>query len=534
MKKWGVLILLSLSTFIIVIDTTIMNVSISALVNDLNTTVSGIQGAISIYALVMASFIMIGGKLADIFGKKRVFIAGLVFFGIGTFTASLSTSLIMLIIGWSIIEGIGAALMFPNLQTILRDKYQDADRALGYAILGAVGAIGAAVGPIAGGFLTTFFTWRYAFALEVIIVIAVLLMTFLIKKDVIEKIKPKFDFVGALLTTIGLGTFVLGVLLIQTYGLWLAKKPFMIFGMEISIFGLSIVPFIIAFSIVILLILFKWAASKEKQNQGVLFHPSIFNIKGFLVSVITRSTQMMILAGVLFSLPLFMQISLEFNAIETGIGLIPFSISVLISALLGAKLSKSISANRLIQGGFLLIIIGAFLLAITIENVIIINNLIIPTSIIGFGSGLIASQIVNFILSLAKKEQTSEASGINGTFEQLGNSVGVAIIGTLLIITLSSYASQQIYDSNIIPAEYKQEFVQAIEKDTQILDNSSLNSALTNAGIENDEIKNEILVINQNARSVAFKSAMVFTTIIGLTGFVTSFYLPIKRLDKSE
>ena len=173
MKKWTLLSLLSAAMFIIVIDTTIMNVSISALVEDLNTTVGGIQSAISIYALVMASFMLIGGKLADIIGKKRTFLVGLVIFGVGTSIASFSQSLGMLIFGWSLLEGLGSALMMPSIQTLLRDTYEGKDRAAAYGIISAVGAIGAALGPIVGGFLTTYASWRWAFRLEVLIVIGV-------------------------------------------------------------------------------------------------------------------------------------------------------------------------------------------------------------------------------------------------------------------------------------------------------------------------------------------------------------------------
>lgn len=216
MNKWMSLIVLAMATFIIVIDTTIMNVSISALIVDLDTTVSGIQGAISIYALVMASFILIGGKLGDILGKKKTFLIGTVLFGIGTLTASMSSNLGALILGWSIVEGLGAALMLPNIQTLLRDEYEGKDRAFAYSIISAIGAVAAAVGPIVGGYLTTFHSWRWAFLLEVLIVIAVLVLSRSIKADVSLPGKPKFDIGGAFLSVSGLSSIVLGILLGQT------------------------------------------------------------------------------------------------------------------------------------------------------------------------------------------------------------------------------------------------------------------------------------------------------------------------------
>ncbi len=244
MKKWTVLALLSAAMFIIVIDTTMMNVSISALVEDLNTTVSGIQAAISIYALVMASFMLIGGKLADIGGKKRMFVIGLCIYGVGTTTASFSQGLGMLIIGWSILEGLGAALMMPNIQTLLRGQYEGEDRAKGYGVIGAVGAIGAALGPIVGGFLTTYASWRWAFRLELLIVIAILVYRNRMPADQLAAKRPKFDYVGALLSITGWSSIVLGFLMIQSYGLWHAKQPLVIGDLELAPFGLSVVPFI--------------------------------------------------------------------------------------------------------------------------------------------------------------------------------------------------------------------------------------------------------------------------------------------------
>ncbi|MFN2115328.1 MAG: MFS transporter, partial [Anaerolineae bacterium] len=218
MQQWGVLVILSMAVFIIVIDTTIMNVSITALVDDLSTTVSGIQAAIALYALVMASFILMGGKLADILGKRHVFLAGLVIFGVGTSIASLASSLAVLVVGWSLIEGIGSALMMPNIQTILRGEYEGENRAYAYGMISAVAAIGAAAGPILGGMLTTYASWRWAFRLEVAIVLIVLALSGRIARDVPADPRPGFDIVGALLSIAGWSTIVLGVLLGQPYG----------------------------------------------------------------------------------------------------------------------------------------------------------------------------------------------------------------------------------------------------------------------------------------------------------------------------
>jgi MFS family permease len=308
MKKWMVLVTLSMSMFIIVIDTTIMNVSISALIEDLDTTVGGIQAAIALYALVMASFMLIGGKLADILGKKRTFLLGVVIFGIGTFLASISQSLTMLIIGWSIIEGLGSALMMPNIQTLLRARYDAADRAFAYGIISAVAAVGAAVGPIVGGFLTTFYSWRWAFRLEVVIVIVVILLSRHLTADKAPTGRARFDFLGALLSVSGWSALVLGILLGQSYGFWQAKQPFVVGGLQIAPLGLSIVPILLGAGVLLITLLFSWERKLEEDGGGGLFKPSLFSTPGIIPGFAVRFVQMGTTAAFLFIMPLMCQL----------------------------------------------------------------------------------------------------------------------------------------------------------------------------------------------------------------------------------
>ncbi len=520
MKKWGVLIILSLSMFIIVVDTTIMNVSISALVEDLNTTVGGIQAAISIYALVMASLILTGSKLADVIGRKRTFTIGLLFFGVGTFTAAFSQSLLWLILSWSILEGIGSALMLPNIQTVLRGEYDGKDRATGYGVIGAVSAVGAALGPIIGGYLTTFHTWRYAFLFEVAIVIAILLLRGLIKKDVIAKIRAKLDYVGTALSFVGLSSIVLGFLLVSDYGLWLAKKPFVIGGAELSPFGLSIVPFMIGFGVLILLLLFKWESRLESQHKNPLFKPSLFKRPGLTAGLSVDFVRVGVTAGLLFTFPLFLQITHEFNAMQTGVALLPFSAAVLIFSLGGARFSSKFRAKRIIQSGLVLTIIGLFYLAIAIDpqNA---TKIIPATVIIGAGIGLMASQVINLVLTTVKPKDTSEAAGLDGTAQQLGNAIAVALVGSVLFAVLSSSLVKGINESEVISQESKASATQRIEEGVELLTDTQLTIVLTDAGIE-QELSEDVFKINSEARVTAFQSALLFLVFAGALGFVAS------------
>ena len=528
MKKWMVLITLSMSMFIIVIDTTIMNVSISALIEDLDTSVGGIQAAIALYALVMASFMMIGGKLADILGKKRTFIAGVVIFGIGTFMASISQSLTMLIIGWSFIEGLGSALMMPNIQTLLRDKYDGSDRAFAYGIISAVAAVGAAVGPIVGGFLTTYYTWRWAFRLEVLIVAVVLVLSRYIVKDNVSAKRPGFDLLGALLSITGWSALVLGILLGQNYGFWYAKQPFMLGSLEIAPLGLSIVPVLMATGIFLITLLFSWERQLEEKGGGGLFKPSLLKTPGLISGFAVRFVQLGTTAAFLFTMPLLFQLSFEFTAMQTGRALIPFSAGLLVFAVLGARLSARYSAKGIIQVGFLLVIAGLVIIAGTIKPDAVPSDL--ATGVVfGMGLGLIASQILNLILSSVSAEDTAEASGLNGTFEQLGNAVGVALVGTIMLGGLIAGVQDNIYDSSAVPEQHKAALIEAAESSVYLMSNTELENELNNIGAS-AAVKSEALSIYSLARTQAFQAGLSFLIFISLLGLVKTTMLPKRKL----
>jgi len=528
MKKWMVLVILAMSMFIIVIDTTIMNVSISDLVEDLDTTVVGIQSAISLYALVMASFMLIGGKLADILGKKRTFLLGVVIFGVGTFMASTSQSLTMLLIGWSVLEGLGSALMMPNIQTILRSEYEGADRAFAYGMISAVGAVGAAVGPIIGGFLTTYYSWRWAFRLEVLIVIIVLALSSQLKADEMPAERPKFDFPGALLSIFGWSAIVLGILLGQDYGFWLAKKAFAIASLELAPFGLSIVPFLVGLGILLIMLLFRWERRLEEKGASGLFKPSLFSTPGLAPGFAVRFVQMAIMAAFLFITPLLLQLTFEFTAMQTGLALVPFSLGLLAFAILGAKLSARFRAKGIIQVGLVLAIAGLTVITVTIKPNVTPADLASGV-LFGLGLGLIASQILNLVLSSVEAKDTAEASGLNGTFEQLGNSIGVALVGAMMLGTLVAGLQQSIIANPAIPNEQKADLVAAVETGVQLMSNSQLESGLDATGVD-AALKTEIIATYAQARIQAFRAGMVFLAFVALAGLIMTIGLSDRKL----
>ncbi len=528
MKKWGALITLALAMFIIVIDTTIMNVSISALVEDLHTTVSGIQAAISIYALVMAAFILIGAKLSDIFGKKHIFIIGLIIYGLGTTVASFSTSLVMLIIGWSIMEGIGGALMIPNIQVLLRGEYEGADLAYAYGMIGAVGAVGAAIGPIVGGFFTTFFSWRWAFRTELVIVVIVLVLSRYLTKDRLPEERPQFDAMGAGLSVFGWSSIVLGILLAQKYGFFLAKEPFAIGSFSIAPLGLSISPILVGLGLLLVWLLFYWEERLEEHGRDSLFKPSALNVPGLKTGFAVRFIQVGITAAFLYILPLLLQLSFNFTAMQTGVALMPFSLSLLLFALLGARFSARFFANRIIQIGFIVAVAGLGALGASIQPEAAASDLVLG-ALFGAGLGLIASQILNLILSSVAEEDTAEVAGLTSTFEQLGNAIGVALVGTVMLVALATVMQQKINESAVLPEEAKPAMMTAVAEGIQLMSDEQLTNGLEAAGADPAMVA-EIGALYDQSRTEAFRAGVGLLIFAGLAGLMASLWLPKRKL----
>ena len=528
MKKWSSLIILSMAMFIIVIDTTIMNVSITALVEDLGTTVSGVQAAISIYALVMAAFMLIGGKLGSIFGVKRIFVAGVACFGVGTGIASFSRSLGMLIIGWSVIEGLGSALMMPNIQTLLRKTYDGEDRAYAYGIISAVAAVGMAVGPIAGGLLTTYASWRWAFRLEVLIVIIILVLHGRIKRDSLPEQRPGFDYNGALISIMGWSSIVMGTLLIGDYGLFEAKKALVIGSWEIAPLGLSVAPFIIAFGLLLIMGLFRWERRLEDKGGDGLFKPSLFRVPGLSSGFAVRFVSLFVTAAFMFTFPLLLQLTFEYSAIETGLTLMPFSIALLITAIVGARLSSRFKAKRIIQVGFLTVIAGLVFMEATIQPGLQPSDLA-SGSLFGAGLGLIVSQILNLIFSSVDAKDTPETTGLNGTFEQLGNAMGVALVGVIMLASLTSGIQKGVEESVPIPEDQRDAVIQSVESGIELVSDSQLYSELEASGAS-EATRTEVLEIYSVSRTDAFKASIAFLLVVSVAGLILTTGLSDRKL----
>ena len=412
--SWVPLIIVALASFIIALDATFMNVSISQVVADLNTDVSTIQMIMSFYTLITAAFMLLSAKLQDIVGKKKLFLIGTALYGVGTFTAAISSSATMLFIGWSVIEGIAGALMMPATVSIISGTYSGEKRTVALAIVGVMGAIAAAIGPLFGGVMTTFLSWRYGFACELIIVFIILLMQSKIPNFVPTESKSDLDITGALISFVGLVLLVLGIL---------SLSKDITTSVATIILGLIALAGFALFEI------------RRKRNGKVpLLDMSLFKDRNLRVGSLILLLSYLAMGGALFAVSLFLQSVLELNAFNTGLTTLPLTMGLLIFAVLAPSLTGKMKHKTIMAIGCIMSIAGCLLLSYQFRLDTETLNLVPGLFVMGAGLGFLMALCTDISLVNISKESQNNASGVNTTSQTLGESLGTAVIGIILIL----------------------------------------------------------------------------------------------------
>jgi EmrB/QacA subfamily drug resistance transporter len=531
LRKWLPLIVLSSALMIIIIDTTVLNVSIRNMLDDLNTNVQGIQWVISAYSLTLAALTVTGGRLGDLFGRKKMFRIGAVLFALGSLVTSLAPTIAWVIIGNAIIEGIGAALMMPATASLLVNNYRGKDRALAFAIWGSVAASAAAIGPILGGWLTTNYSWRWAFRINLVVVALLLIGSRFIKEARERAEKQELDFIGILLSSIGLTSIVYGLIESSTYGWVMAKSPFALWGHSASPFGLSISIITIVAGLAIMA-LFGWYEYRhEQRGHTPLVSLGLFRNRQFTAGSVTTALLAVGQTGLIFAIPIFYQSVLQLDAFHTGLGLVPMSLAIMIGAPSALKLTKRLLPKQVIQLGFVISIIGVAYLFLTLSPTSTPWTLAPGLFIYGLGMGFGFSQLGNLTLSAVSVEQSGEASGVNNTIRQIGASFGSAIIGAALIATLTSSIVSKIETSPVIPDAARPAILQQVKAAGS---NIEFVSPPQNQQVP-AEIAEEITTLTHESTVEGNKVALLFTGGFAVLALAFSSLLPsIKDLETGQ
>ncbi len=520
--KWGALIVLGAAQFLMVLDQSVMNVSISQLVADFDTSVTTIQAVITLYSLVMAALMITGGKLGDLIGRKRVFGIGLVIYGVGSGLTAVSWSVPTLALGWSILEGIGAAMVLPALVALVAGSYSGSARTTAYGVLGGVAGAGIAVGPILGGWLTTNATWRLVFAGEVVIVIAILLTLRLLREPEQGERPAGLDWVGSVLSALGLGLIVFGVLQATNWG-WLEPR-----NSPVEPFGFSLAPFVVAGGGLLLWAFRAWERRREELGREPLVRFAIF-ANGPLRSGLTMFlSQNLILLGIFFVIPLYLQIVQGFDAFETGVQMLPVSITMLVTAMSAQRLSRWAPRSIVRVGLGLLLVADIFLLS-TIEPDIDTTDFGIAMGVLGVGLGLLASQLGNVVQSAVTDRERSEAGGLQFTAQQLGAALGTALAGAVLITGLIGAFTTKLADNPAVSAETNQEVGIRIESGVSFVDSDQVATAASEAGLDGEEA-DAVVDEYEDSQLQALKLALLMVGFVVVASFAGTKRLPDKPL----
>jgi MFS family permease len=524
----AVLITLAAAQFVMILDSSVMNVSIATVAKDLNTTVVGIQTAITLYTLVMASLMITGGKMGAILGRKRAFTIGCVIYACGSLTTAVSPNLAVLMFGWSFLEGVGAALVMPAIVALVASNFGRAERPKAYGLVAAGGAIAVAVGPLIGGLFTTYWSWRYVFVGEVLIVGVVLLLNRR-TADTPSEEGARLDLVGTALSALGLGLVVYGILRSGTWGFvtpkpdapeWLGLSPviWLLLGGGAVLFGFLV-----------------WEKHRRDSGQAALLDPAILRIPLLRSGVVAFFFQYLLQAGLFFAVPLFLSIALGLSAIDTGLRILPLSLTLVIAAIGIPKVFPKASPRRVSQLGFLVLFIAIVVFVAALDAGAGPEIVTWPMLLAGLGIGMLASQLGAVTVSSVPDEQSGEVGGLQNTASNLGISIGTALAGAVLISVLSSSFFSGIASNPAVPKDLTSKAQTELTSGVPFISDADLETALDDAGVSKTASA-AIVDENADARLDALRASLSVLALLALVALFFSRGLPTTpaAVDQSE
>lgn len=503
-----VLLTLAAGQFIMTLDSSVMNVSIATVAADVGTTVSGIQTAITLYTLVMASLMIIGGKIGAKIGYRRAFMIGCVIYALGSLTTAVSQNLRVLLLGWSLLEGIGATLILPSIVALIAVNFGTSERPKAFGIVSAAGAVAVAAGPLIGGFMTTYFSWRWVFVGEVV---GIVIIFFVARKlsDPEREADTPIDLVGAVLTAAGLAIAVFGVLRSSVWG-WVRPKPD-----ARELLGISATFWLIVGGLLILWVLLQWETRLEREGKTPLIRPSMFKNERLTSGMTMFFFQYLIQAGVFFVIPLFLSIVLGLSALDTGIRLLPLSLSLLVAALGVPKFFPQISPRLAVRVGVLCMLGGVLMLLAGIDLDAGVEVVAVPLLLLGAGIGMLASQLGSVTVSSVPDSQSSEVGGLQNTATNLGASLGTALAGSVLIAVLTSSLLGGLNTSADIPASVATSATTQLASGAPFISDAALEQGLSDAGITGAE-ESAILDSNRKARIDGLHASLALIALVAV------------------
>ncbi|MGW7330994.1 MFS transporter [Streptomyces sp. NPDC054840] len=510
-----VLLALASGQFLMALDSSVMNVSIATVAEDVGTTVSGIQGAITAYTLVMAMFMIPGGKIGALIGRKRAFMIGCCIYGAGSLTTALAPNLGVLLLGWAFLEGIGAALILPAIVALVAGNFAVERRPAAYGLVVAAGAVAIAVGPLIGGIATTYFSWRWVFAGEVLVVLGILLLTRRIE-DAPPAERRRIDLVGVVLSAAGLGIFVYGVLRSDEWG-WFQPKP-----EAPSWIGVSLTVWLMLAGLFLIWLFLRWEARVGERGGDPLVDPGMLQNRQLTGGLTMFFFQYLVQMGVFFVVPLYLSVALGLSALETGARLLPLSVSLLAAATLIPRYLPYVSPRRVVRLGILALLAGAVVLMAALDLDAGAEVVTVPLLLIGLGMGALASQLGSVTVSAVPQAQSAEVGGVQNAVTNLGASIGTALAGSIMIAALTSSFLTSVGANPAVPDSVTSQATVKLQSGAPFLSDAQLETALDEAGVS-AEVSQAALDANAAARLDGLSAALA---ILAFAALLALFFTP--------
>jgi EmrB/QacA subfamily drug resistance transporter len=521
-----VLLTLASGQFLMTLDSSVMNVSIATVAKDVGTTVTGIQGAITAYTLVMAALMITGAKVGALIGRKRAFAIGCVIYGCGSFTTSIAQSLPVLLFGWSFLEGIGAALILPAIVALVAGNFPAERRPAAYGMVAAAGAIAVAAGPLIGGFCTTYFSWRWVFAGEVVLVLAILVLTRKIADAPVEE-RPRFDLIGAALSALGLALLVFGVLRSGEWG-WIQPSPD---GPEWA--GLSPTVWLVLAGLFVIWVFFRWQARVESRGGEPLVRPAMLRNRQLNGGLMMFFFQYLAQAGLFFVVPLYLSVCLGLSALATGARLLPLSITLLAAAIGVPRLFPDISPRLVVRCGLFSLLVGTVVLLAALEPDAGPEIVLVPMLLIGLGIGALASQLGAVTVSAVPDDQSPEVGGVQNTMTNLGASMGTALAGSVMIAAVTSAFLTNIQQSSAIPSRVKSQAQVELAGGVPFISDADLGAALDEARVDRRTTQAALDAYSE-ARLDGLRAALAILALLVLVALFVAQRIPSVQPGGSE
>ena len=516
---------LAAGQFLMTLDSSVMNVSIATVAKDVGTTVTGIQGAITAYTLVMAALMITGAKVGAMIGRKRAFAIGCVIYGCGSFTTAIAPNLPVLLFGWSFLEGVGAALILPAIVALVAANFATERRPAAYGLVAAAGAIAVAVGPLVGGLCTTYFSWRWVFAGEVVLVLVILLLARRIADAAVEK-RPRLDVVGAVLSALGLGLLVFGVLRSGEWG-WIQPKAG---GPAWA--GLSPTLWLVLAGLFVLWIFFRWEARLDERGDEPLVRPAMLRNRQLTGGLIMFFFQYLVQAGFFFVVPLFLSVCLGLSALATGVRLLPLSITLLAAAIGIPRLLPNVSPRLVVRSGLLALLAGTVVLLGGLDKDAGAEIVFVPMLLIGLGIGALASQLGAVTVSAVPDDESPEVGGVQNTMTNLGASLGTALAGSILIATLTTAFLSNIEQSSAIPSRVKSNSQVELAGGVPFISDADLEAALNDAHLRS-KTTDAALNAYRDARIAGLRSALAILALLAIVALFLAQRIPSTQPGRS-